>query len=240
MSIDILVERYLAGDLNPEEHHAFAVRLEEDADLKRKVLDLQALDATLRAAGHSIDDVPLSPQLQALVDEMHLEGSDVQAMPPRANSVGTWISAFFGPRSPAMALGFGAAATACVVAVAVFGAGWFGPPVRPPVMMAGVNISKLADQVASGTQQHGVVFSGSFARADDDGICRVFQLVAKPEAQGLVCTKGADWTLVAYTQRPGSSYAPAGTDNDLIDAYVAPMTPLSQAQEDSFIAKRGQ
>ena len=234
--MDDLIERYLAGSLEGDALKDFEKRREEDPVLEERLLRCREMESVIRNAAQEIDAVPLSADLQALVQKVERGKHIAVTAPVRSGGakVSNWLAGLLPP--PVWATG--AALAASALAFVLFGLPSKAPLKNEAIVLAGANVSALADYLPSGAVEDGVTFTGSFQRDGETIICRVFQIKAADTPSGLVCADGADWTLVAFTERPKQAYSPAGTRSDLIAAHLVGMARLSPTDEAVFLAKR--
>ncbi|MEM6536342.1 MAG: hypothetical protein AAF668_01290 [Pseudomonadota bacterium] len=232
------IERYLADELSEQDRLTFDRLIENDPLARRRLESVIKLNTIVHSAACEIDHAPLSPQLALDVDQLtsaHCDDPSAAGVLRRsfADVLTCYVSAMAKSLSPAMMI-----AACCVAMVGVI----IG--IRSTIfahdtdlVVMGLPISELADTLASGSSDKGIQFTASY-RNSDGNVCRSFIVVEDANVQGLVCSTGPSWSLVALTERQSGAYAPAGETSDLIEGYVSQMEPLTAEQESRFLASR--
>lgn len=185
---DDTLQAYVDGELDVASRARIDAVLAQDEALARRVRQMQALNAQLRAAFDPVLDEPVPARLSALLQPRLpltvLEGGRADAVRPRAPS--RWLVP-------------GAALAASVALLAV-GLWWHagnelvrmrnGEPYA-----AGVLGRALDQSLASEPDAQAPVAIGLSFRAADGQICRTFTVRTPPARAGLACRSAAGWAL---------------------------------------------
>jgi hypothetical protein len=190
---DDTLQAYVDGALDAADAARVDAALAQDEALARRVRQIQALNAQLRAAFDPVLDEPVPARLSALLQPgaaptvpfAVLEGGrDANAMRRRA------------PRRWLMP---GAALAASVALLAV-GLWWHAGNelvrTRNGVPYAAGVLGRALDQaLASEPDAHAPVAIGLSFRTAEGNICRTFTVRTPPARAGLACHSAAGWTL---------------------------------------------
>ncbi|MEM0953097.1 MAG: hypothetical protein AAGI24_03050 [Pseudomonadota bacterium] len=220
---DILLCQYLDEELEPEQRSAIEKRLQDEPDLRERLLQFQSVDSSLQSTvrEQSSDDIPDS--LTALLSVDHKQPvTNVLSLPTRRVS-----------RLP-----LAAAAAIAVVSVSA-GLVWKGQQSAPgnaPEVLNSVAFSTVMSESPSSTQAWYMLGDDyqlrpilSFPTAS--GYCREYQLenlTKGPDSaawRGIACLEQQRWVtevLTATTQSTKSqAYTPASADGGATDRFVA-------------------
>lgn len=190
---DATLQAYVDGALDAAARARVEAALAQDPALTRRVQQLQALNAQLRAAFDPVLDEPVPAHLSALLQP---RTTPAATPTPLAGWRRTHAA---GHRRPRRWLLPGAALAASVALLAV-GLWWHagtglvrmqnGEPYA-----AGVLVRALDQSLASEPDAQAPVAIGLSFRAADGHICRTFTIRTPPSRAGLACHAAAGWTL---------------------------------------------
>lgn len=212
---------YLDGQVTPDERAAIERAIAADADVRRRLQDLRAADATLREA---------YPLPQARMDDPIARRIRSAA---RGSGVGLRPQAL---RAPAVALAAGLAGLAV---------GFFASENRAGDDTLGLpaSIANVLETRASGDAERGARVLFSFI-SHDDTLCRQFAAnAATLSGEGVACRDDGRWRLVAWVQAehpiPGQFQAATGERPlDVIVDRLDRSGPLSDDTERALLARR--
>ena len=190
---DATLQAYVDGALDAAAGERVEAALAQDPALARRVQQLQALNAQLRAAFDPVLDEPVPTHLSAL-----LQPPAAPAATPTTLAGWRRLHAT-GHRRPRRWL-LPSAALAASVALLAGGLWWHsanelvrmqnGEPYA-----AGVLVRALDQSLASEPDAQAPVAIGLSFRAADGHICRTFTIRTPPSRAGLACHATAGWTL---------------------------------------------
>ncbi|MBD8872602.1 NepR family anti-sigma factor [Rhodanobacter sp. DHB23] len=191
---DDILQAYVDGALDAVDAARVDAALAQDEALARRVRQLRALDARLRAAFDPVLDEPVPERLSAL-----LQPATAPVVPFTVLEGGRGAGAVR-RRAPRRWLLPGAALAASVTLLAAglwwwqSGGGW----VRTQggrQFAAGALTHALDNELASEPDAHAAVAIGLSFRGKDGQVCRSFTVRTPPARAGLACHTPAGWEL---------------------------------------------
>lgn len=192
---DDILQAYVDGALGAADAARVDAALAQDEALVRRVRQMRALDAQLRAAFDPVLDEPVPARLSALLQPLAAPAVVPLAVPEGGRGANPVRR-----RAPRRWLMPGAALAA---SVALFVAGlWWWHAGNGMVRMrngepyaAGVLDRALGHALASEPDARAAVAIGLSFRANDGRICRTFTVRTPPARAGLACHTAAGWEL---------------------------------------------
>lgn len=194
---DDILQAYVDGELDASDAARIEAALAHDAVLARRVEQVRAVRAQLRAAFDPVLDEPVPARLSAL-----LQPPSAQAATPATSPVMPAGGHGATRRRTAHRRWFvpGAALAASVALLAV--ALWWWQPGGDLVRVqggqsfaAGALTHALDEALASEPKANAPVAIGLSFRSSDGHICRTFVLRTPPARAGLACHESAGWAL---------------------------------------------
>jgi hypothetical protein len=190
---DATLQAYVDGKLDAAARARVDAALAQDPAQARRVQELQALNARLRAAFDPVLDEPVPAHLTAMLQPR----TTAAATPtPLAGWRGTHAARHRRPRRWLLS-GTALAASAALLAIGLW---WHagsdlvrmqnGEPYA-----AGVLARALDQSLASKPDAHAPVAIGLSFRAADGHICRTFTVRTPPSRAGLACHAATGWAL---------------------------------------------
>jgi len=221
---DDILQAYVDGELDAAARARVDAALAQDEALGRRVRQLQALNARLRAAFDPVLDEPVPEHLSALLQPRSAPAATVVPFDAR----GTAAARRHAMRSRWLP----GAALAASLAMLAAGLWWWqsgSALVRTQggqQFAAGTLARALDHELASAPDARAPVAIGLSFRSADGDICRTFTIRIPPSRAGLACHSAAGWALPVL----GPSVPPEGGD---LRQAASELPPAVQAAIDA-------